>query len=223
MLVVFLCQIVFGRNENERMEGEFRESFAIYHSSATAMINRSLRSISVRVFEVALRVKNSVYHRWWPLGDRVWIFAKIGENRDIFLSVDLDEMDIEGKCTWFFNFFTLNIIWNKKSFAIFHPIFGNFPILQKNCLLLFSKFFRKDAKLTRYFMYNEGESCLIWTIHLSSTLLCSHNRKFGKTTRDLPYDKIHRLDTSIINKISQMRKQQICKNKRIGTNWTIGC
>lgn len=111
----------------------------------------------------------------------------------------------------------------KKSFAIFHSIFGNFPILQKNCLLLFSKFFRKDAKSTRYFMYNEGELCLIWTIHLSSTLLCSHNRKFGKTTRDLPYDKIHRLDTSIINKISQMRKQQICKNKRIGTNWTIGC
>lgn len=64
MLVVFLRQIVFGRNENERMEGEFRESLAIYHSSATAMINRSLRSISVRVFEVALRVKNSVYHRW---------------------------------------------------------------------------------------------------------------------------------------------------------------
>lgn len=34
-------------------------------------------------------------------------------------------------------------------------------------------------------------------------------------------DKIHRLDTSIINKISQMRKQQICKNKRIGTNWVL--
>lgn len=71
-------------------------------------------------------------------------------------------------------------------------------------------------------MYNEGESCLIWTIHLSSTLLRSQTENSVKQ-RGTYHDKIHRLDTSIINKISQMRKQQICKNKRIGTNWTIGC
>lgn len=98
MLVVFLRQIVSGRNENERIEGEFHESLAIYHSSATAMINRSLRSISVRVFEVALRVvENSLYHdRCWPLGDRVW--TDIHKDRGkpgYFSSINLDKMDIE--------------------------------------------------------------------------------------------------------------------------------
>lgn len=94
----------------------------------------------------------------------------------------------------------------KKVSQFFIAIFGNFPILQKNCLLLLFQskiFFRKDAKSTRYFVYNhEGESCLIWTrfiYHLLYYVLTTEN---SVKQRGTYHDKIHRLDTSIINKVS---------------------
>lgn len=108
--------------------------------------------------------------------------------------------------TWFFNFLALNIIWNKKSFAIFHRNFRKFSDSSKELFITFffrTKFFRKDAKSTRYFVCNhEGESCLIWTrfiYHLLYYVLTTEN---SVKQRGTYHDKIHRLDTSIINKVS---------------------
>lgn len=42
-VIVFLRLVVSRRNGNQRTKTDLRESLAIYHSSATAMINRSLR------------------------------------------------------------------------------------------------------------------------------------------------------------------------------------
>lgn len=52
-VIVFLRLVVSRRNGNQRIKTDLRESLAIYHSSATAMINRSLRSNFDQSFRVA--------------------------------------------------------------------------------------------------------------------------------------------------------------------------